>query len=249
MFFDVRDAARQRRFFLSLARSHERALVRAFAELTAGLSPGGEVSARRARHFERVLGNALRRAWAHSISETSRVFTSAAAMQKSEKQWEDLLTEYLGARAAVKVRGISNRAVLDVRRILVAAAADEKDGRWLNESAAGAALIRKFRRWSLVRGMRVARTETHAAANTASNALAAERGMQWKMWSAANQPGRTRPSHAAASGQVRKINKPFLVGGALLRFPGDPNAPVREIVNCRCVCVFRNLKGRKKPKP
>jgi len=31
------------------------------------------------------------------------------------------------------------------------------------------------------------------------------------------------------------MNEPFLVGGASLMYPGDPNGPASEIINCRCV--------------
>lgn len=48
---------------------------------------------------------------------------------------------------------------------------------------------------------------------------------------------RVRTSHTKADGQQREIGRQFRVGGALLKFPGDPNAPAREIINCRCTIV------------
>lgn len=46
--------------------------------------------------------------------------------------------------------------------------------------------------------------------------------------------GRERPTHHEAHGQIRNVDEPFQVGGALLRFPGDTGlgAPLREVVNC-----------------
>jgi len=47
--------------------------------------------------------------------------------------------------------------------------------------------------------------------------------------------GRERPTHVAMHQQeVRGLDTPFLVGGVPMRYPLDPNAPVDEIVNCRC---------------
>ena len=50
----------------------------------------------------------------------------------------------------------------------------------------------------------------------------------------ATRDTRTRRDHSAAHGQKRGLNEDFLVGGSLLRFPGDPNAPARQVIQCRC---------------
>lgn len=51
---------------------------------------------------------------------------------------------------------------------------------------------------------------------------------------------RTTPfSHVAADSQARNLNKPFDVGGQLLRWPGDTSlgASVGNVLNCRCSSV------------
>lgn len=50
----------------------------------------------------------------------------------------------------------------------------------------------------------------------------------------------SRPEHAAMNGQKRGIGEAFESGsGALLMYPGDPDADPGETVNCRCVLSTR----------
>ncbi len=50
--------------------------------------------------------------------------------------------------------------------------------------------------------------------------------------------GRTRETHSEADGQRVPVGATFSVGGAQLRFPGDPFGPAEEIVNCRCTTLL-----------
>lgn len=51
---------------------------------------------------------------------------------------------------------------------------------------------------------------------------------QWVHTNAAREP---RPRHIALSGTICAIGEEFLPG---VRFPGDPDGPAAEIINCRC---------------
>lgn len=49
---------------------------------------------------------------------------------------------------------------------------------------------------------------------------------------------RTRESHAALNGKKVMDGTPFVtIWGNVLRYPGDPSAPAREVINCFCVLV------------
>jgi len=62
-----------------------------------------------------------------------------------------------------------------------------------------------------------------------------------KIWVAIGDSA-TRDTHLNADGQERKANKPFSVGGFLLKVPGDSSlgAPLKETANCRCAAVFND---------
>ncbi len=55
-----------------------------------------------------------------------------------------------------------------------------------------------------------------------------------KMWVSAKQPGRTRPAHWEADGQIVGWDEPFIVGGEELRYPGDPQGSAGNTINCLC---------------
>lgn len=84
----------------------------------------------------------------------------------------------------------------------------------------------------------IARTETIRAANAGSQELFKQWGIEKREW-LATADARTRPTHKAASGQVRPIGEAFEVGGYRMMHPGDGGlgADVREIVNCRCTIL------------
>ena len=50
---------------------------------------------------------------------------------------------------------------------------------------------------------------------------------------------KVRPTHTVLDGQQRRWDEPFeSPSGALIRFPGDPLAPLSEVINCRCFLLI-----------
>lgn len=101
-----------------------------------------------------------------------------------------------------------------------------------------AARVRNTAGVSEARSLTIARTEVHAAheAGSYDQALFVDPEAS-KIW-LATEDERTRPTHRAAEGQRRRLNEPFEVGGAQLRYPGDPLGPADEVINCRCTTVY-----------
>jgi hypothetical protein len=89
------------------------------------------------------------------------------------------------------------------------------------------------------RARTVARTETIGAVNAgvfrAAELEAEQRGdpAPFKQWVSTDDK-RTRPTHVDADKQRTLLREPFRVGGAALLFPGDPQGPAQEVINCRC---------------
>ncbi len=98
------------------------------------------------------------------------------------------------------------------------------------------------RNFSIARAARIARTETHSAANFASQEYNKKISTQlgetlYKRWVSVGDE-RTRSSHARANGQVRQLDEDFEINGSLMKYPGDPRGGAKNVVNCRCVVVY-----------
>jgi hypothetical protein len=70
-----------------------------------------------------------------------------------------------------------------------------------------------------------------------------------KLWIARMK--NTRDSHADLNRRTAKVDEPFTtIWGNELMYPGDPNAPAREVINCHCVLRpvlgDKTLKGDRK---
>lgn len=83
------------------------------------------------------------------------------------------------------------------------------------------------------RALRIARTETQIAANSGQFEGYRQADVTQVKW-LSSRDAQVRPSHAEAEGDIVDLGDPFDVGGALLRWPCDPDGPAAEIINCRC---------------
>lgn len=90
------------------------------------------------------------------------------------------------------------------------------------------------------RARTIAQTETMSALNSSADAYAEALGpdhVASKRW-VAHHDDRTRKHHRLADGQTVSLGSRYYVGGYPMRFPGDPEAPPDETINCRCHQVF-----------
>lgn len=109
----------------------------------------------------------------------------------------------------------------------------------------------EFREMTRRRAETIVRTETVRASNYGALAAAHDSEFEYeKIWIEVKD-NRTRRSHRHATGvggEQRGLTEPFSNG---LMFPGDPNGPPGETINCRCAVAFeakRDSNGRLIPK-
>jgi HK97 family phage portal protein len=81
------------------------------------------------------------------------------------------------------------------------------------------------------RAKTIARTEVHNATQYGTMKGYEQAGLQIKIWVAVMDDA-TRESHQMVDGEEVPINMAFSNG---LMYPGDPNGPAEEVINCRCV--------------
>ena len=143
---------------------------------------------------------------------------------------------------------VSNRMVRTVDSTFDLVARQVSIGANLGEGAAEIAdrvdevlSTTKTERWPN-RATVVARTETMGALNAgrqdAFAAVAEELATPFEQMWVATVDRRVRPTHRRADGQRVPTGQPFIVGGASLRFPGDPLGPGKECIQCRCTTIL-----------
>lgn len=96
--------------------------------------------------------------------------------------------------------------------------------------------IETMSRTSAIRTARTAYTAAQNGGRQAAFEKAAEMGIKVRKKWVATKDMRTRYNHAAADGQVVDYDKPYIVGGEKLMFPGDGSmgASAGNLYNCRC---------------
>ena len=82
----------------------------------------------------------------------------------------------------------------------------------------------------------IALTETTSAVNGGRMAAMVQAKVQKKGWQLGMNENH-RATHIRAAMDYKDgipIDQAFMVGGAALQFPGDPDGPAQEVINCRC---------------
>jgi len=242
---------RQARAFHRLQATHERSMAtallrefnRAGNEAAAAYPSWLPTMKDHQRRLAALLQTALLRAALAGVEH------SADALGKAHPTWERKLdtAEQMRARIAKWAKAKAARSVSIGRttqaRIRNAIAAG------LAEQAHPREIAREIRQRvasiSPARAETIARTESAAAIGKGEfenmREVSDDLGLKTvKVWTS-TEDDRTRESHAEADGQRRDLDEPFIVGGAELMFPSDPDGPPQEIINCRCVATYESV--------
>ena len=149
--------------------------------------------------------------------------------------------EWLSTEGGRKVRSTAETTQKDIKRVIATALAASEP------TSVVVKRILTARGVSSSRAATIARTETHNAATFASRrtaeTISARSGLEvLKKWIPALDE-RTRSSHAAMTRhQAISLDAEFLVNGARMDRPGDPAGGARNVINCRCVLVYKRKK-------
>lgn len=106
------------------------------------------------------------------------------------------------------------------------------------------------RRFIAYRAETIARTQATTAASMAQEEATAQLvdlgfspDLIMRVWHT-TMDGRERFTHAMLNGEEKPMGKPFKSeSGAEIMYPGDPDAPAEERINCRCVLTNRILRN------
>ena len=151
-------------------------------------------------------------------------------------EWQNSFASYGSAVGAERVTLVSGTAKKTLQKVTQNLMTDI-DFQNLGIAEKTRILRSQFNRYSTFQAQRLVRTEATSAANFATlksaNTVfpAADMMKEW----IASFDDRTRSTHAeAGASEPIPQNEPFMVGGALMMYPGDPSGPASEVINCRC---------------
>lgn len=243
----AKEQQEQERLFVYAASRIERALRleirRAMREMADVYDSTGKLAAAQDKHrknMERI----LERGWRSVFDSFGTRILDAA--EKSHRQMERkelfgsfaaLVTNWIrrfGAQKVTEIIGTTRDQAMEVINEITKEATREG----LAQAATGRmikkAMDERSAVMSVARSRVIARTETHAASQAASHAAIKSTGLPAKKEWISASGSRTRDDHADADGQLVSLDKPFIVGGEELQYPGDPSGSAANVINCRC---------------
>lgn len=168
-----------------------------------------------------------------------REYDRLAPKARKDFDPQQIAVEWAERMAALKVVGISGTTIEALAAIITAGLTPDASGFRLSvddiaQNLAAELAGNQARAWT------IARTEVGAAMNHGHQEGARQAAAEYdlpmvKVWSSSFDD-RVRDSHAEIHGQVRELDEPFSNG---LQYPGDPDGPAAEVINCRCVVSHR----------
>ena len=150
--------------------------------------------------------------------------------------WQNSFASFGSAVGAQRVTLVSGTAKNNLIRITQQLMSDP-EFMTLGAVERGRILKNQFNVYSQYQSERLVRTEATNAANFAtmeSSKTIFPGAQMMKEW-IASFDDRTRSTHSeAGASDPIPYNEPFMVGGSLMMYPGDPSGDAAEVINCRC---------------
>ncbi len=207
------------------------------------------LSGNEAMHF-RIMVSSLSAVYDRRIRQSVKIFSKLKL--GSKKEWRKLLERkvdinitdeiaqrYINEQAGARIRYITNTTRKQVKNALLESIEALAEG---EEPISAEKRLRQIRALTAARATTIAATEIHASAMYAGfetvKELGAQEGFQYmKAW-VPTIDDRTREDHAAMNpNEFIPLDQPFIVGGTLMMYPGDPQGGAANVINCRCIMV------------
>lgn len=95
-------------------------------------------------------------------------------------------------------------------------------------------------RTEAMRAVNQGNEETYRQAIAAGTIRADQLSREWRT----RTDGRERRTHLLLNGQKRRWGETWVTENGVLRYPGDPDAPAKETIQCRCAILTRIRQSR-----
>ena len=151
--------------------------------------------------------------------------------------FERELLRYILDRGGSRIRSVRYHYIRFINEII---ATGINDGKAIREITTDLQKLIKSRRWYRWQSLRIARTETTAAANfsavTSSRVSGIEMEKEWisSLDARTRRPPDSHFDHYEMNGVKVPLDKNFDVSNEKLLFPGDPKGSAGNVINCRC---------------
>jgi hypothetical protein len=154
-------------------------------------------------------------------------------------RWQRDIESMTSATTGKFIRTIQTTTIDEIQRIVGLMTQEGIDEGLSIESIAGLINSRFAKEWgdaSKWMSRRIAQTETIRASNYGTRMGVDSLGIEYVQSWLCTQDGRERETHAQAAIDNDRIpsSQRFVVGGYECEYPGDPNLPPEESINCRC---------------
>jgi len=137
-----------------------------------------------------------------------------------------------------KIRGLSAAAFDKIRAELSLGILGQKTPHQVTQAIAGTlrspGVFKSIaERAEVITQVEMGRAASQATQLSMDQAAASVPDLQ-KQWWHAGHPKRPRRNHLALHGQIQPVDRPFMIGSLIIRFPRDPKAPASEVIRCGC---------------
>lgn len=187
-----------------------------------------------------ALKRALAPAWLESMKvgrthAQSLLAKKAASVEAVTNEWFNKWVETNGLKKAKEINDTTHKSLLAKLQAVFAVSIDARDGLAATVDKLITECNGVYDNMSKSRAVLIARTESASTVNAGTQVTYKTEGVQRKEWIAVRD-SRTRDAHKdpESGPQIVDIDKPFIIDGEKLMYPGDPAGSASNICNCRC---------------